>query len=112
MIQDFHRRGVSVLFPLWLWDQGTRDPRLPDAVAAAKRWPKSAPTESMAIRFDGIPRSFRTASDTADTRWRSNPRGLPAFEALTWNNLGLGILEISRCANVQPHSSGWSPGTW
>src|SRR5579862_507457 len=27
MINDFHRRGVRVLFPVMLWDQGTRDVR-------------------------------------------------------------------------------------
>lgn len=26
MIADFHRRGVRVLFPIMLWDQGTHDP--------------------------------------------------------------------------------------
>ena len=26
MIADFHRRGVKVLFPIMLWDQGTHDP--------------------------------------------------------------------------------------
>jgi iron(II)-dependent oxidoreductase len=26
MIADFHRRGVRVLFPMMIWDQGTRDP--------------------------------------------------------------------------------------
>src|SRR4030088_570825 len=26
MVGDFHRRGVHVLFPMMMWDQGTRDP--------------------------------------------------------------------------------------
>ncbi|MFY9950093.1 MAG: formylglycine-generating enzyme family protein, partial [Candidatus Sulfotelmatobacter sp.] len=29
MIADFHRRGVRVLFPMMMWDQGTRDPGMP-----------------------------------------------------------------------------------
>ena len=35
MIADFHRRGVRVLFPMMMWDQGTRDPGMPwqDAIA-------------------------------------------------------------------------------
>src|ERR1044072_7383793 len=35
MVADFHRRGVRVLFPMMLWDQGTRDPGMswPDAIA-------------------------------------------------------------------------------
>src|SRR5580692_12403884 len=36
MVADFHRRGVRVLFPIMLWDQGTRDPGVswPDAIAS------------------------------------------------------------------------------
>ena len=36
MIADFHRRGVRVLFPMMMWDQGTRDPGMPwpEAIAA------------------------------------------------------------------------------
>ena len=26
MVADFHRRGVRVLFPMMMWDQGTRKP--------------------------------------------------------------------------------------
>src|SRR5258708_21003856 len=26
MVADFHRRGVKVLFPMMMWDQGTSDP--------------------------------------------------------------------------------------
>src|SRR5208282_2343739 len=36
MIQDFHRRGVRVFFPVMLWDQGTRDIGLPNWEATAK----------------------------------------------------------------------------
>ena len=29
MVADFHRRGVRVLFPMMMWDEGTRDPASP-----------------------------------------------------------------------------------
>ena len=36
MIADFHTRGVRVLFPMMMWDQGTPDPGMPwpDAIAS------------------------------------------------------------------------------
>ncbi len=36
MVDDFHRRGVRVLFPIMLWDQGTRDEGIPNWDAAAR----------------------------------------------------------------------------
>ena len=34
MVADFHRRGVRVLFPMMMWDQGTREPGMP--------WPRGS----------------------------------------------------------------------
>ncbi len=36
MVEDFHRHGVRVLFPMMMWDQGTRQPELPWPQAIAK----------------------------------------------------------------------------
>ena len=36
MVADFHRRGVRVLFPVMLWDQGTRDEGKPNWEATAE----------------------------------------------------------------------------
>ena len=37
MIADFHRRNVRVLFPVMLWDQGTRDVGRPESRCAGRR---------------------------------------------------------------------------
>ena len=46
MIADFHRRGVRVLFPMMMWDQGTR---LPD-----HSWPEEIASLMAEIGSDGI----------------------------------------------------------
>ena len=77
MINDFHRRGVRVLFPVMLWDQGRatwgfRIGKLPPGP-----WPKSGRMESTATRLT----AFRAPSATPQTRRatpsRSSPRAAP-----------------------------------
>jgi gamma-glutamyl hercynylcysteine S-oxide synthase len=46
MIADFHRRGVRVLFPMMMWDQGTRDPEMP--------WPDAIASLMAEVGADGI----------------------------------------------------------
>lgn len=46
MVADFHRRGVRVLFPMMMWDQGTRDPKRP--------WPEAIAELMAQIDADGI----------------------------------------------------------
>jgi iron(II)-dependent oxidoreductase len=90
MIQDFHRRGVRVLFPVMVWDQGTRDPQLPNAVATAKAMAEIGADGINGDTLDGIPRSFRAASDQTAHPIALEPEGGPADEALQWNNLTWG----------------------
>jgi formylglycine-generating enzyme required for sulfatase activity len=90
MIQDFHRRGVRVLFPVMLWDQGTRDPGLPNAVATARAMAEIGADGINGDTLDGVPRSFRTASDQTGHPIALEPEGGPADEALAWNNLSWG----------------------
>ena len=46
MVADFHHRNVRVLFPMMMWDQGTRDPQGP--------WPEALAELMKAIDADGI----------------------------------------------------------
>jgi len=90
MIQDFHRRGVRVLFPVMLWDQGTREPGLPNAVATAQAMAEIGADGINGDTLDSVPRSFRTASDKTGRPIALEPEdGLPD-EALQWNNLSWG----------------------
>ena len=85
MIADFHRRGVRVLFPMMMWDQGTRDPGMswPDAIASLM-----AETRADGINGDtqdGVPLAFSAAADKIGHPLVFEPEGGPSDEALAWN---------------------------
>ena len=90
MIQDFHRRGVRVLFPVMLWDQGTRDVGIPNWEATAKAMAEIGADGINGDTLDGIPHTFRAASDQTGHPIALEPEGGPADEALQWNNLTWG----------------------
>ena len=90
MINDFHRRGVRVLFPVMLWDQGTRDVGIPNWEATAKAMAEIGADGINGDTLDGIPHAFRTASDQTGHPIALEPEGGPADEALQWNNLTWG----------------------
>jgi formylglycine-generating enzyme required for sulfatase activity len=85
MVADFHRRGVRVMFPMMLWDQGTR--------ALAGSWPDELAALMKEIGADGIngdtqdgvPLAFTLAADKAGHPLVFQPEGLPSDEALAWN---------------------------
>ena len=90
MVADFHRRNVRVLFPVMLWDQGTRDVGKPEADALAG--------ELTAVGADGVngdtmiamPRQFRLASDKTGHPLAFEPEHLLVDEPLAWNNMNWG----------------------
>jgi formylglycine-generating enzyme required for sulfatase activity len=94
MVGDFHRRGVRVLFPMMMWDQGTRDP--------GKPWPQAIAETMKAIDADGVngdtqdgvPVAFSLASDHVGHSLAFEPEGGPADEALAWNVMTWGQYEF------------------
>ena len=94
MVADFHRRGVRVLFPLMLWDQGTHDP--------GKPWPDAVAELMKAIGADGIngdtqdgvPLAFATAAERIGTRLALQPEGVMHDEQLAWNVMSWGQYEF------------------
>jgi gamma-glutamyl hercynylcysteine S-oxide synthase len=85
MIADFHRRGVRVLFPMMMWDQGTRAPD--------RSWPEEIAALMAEIGADGIngdtqdgvPLAFSLAADKSGHPLVFEPEGGPSDEALAWN---------------------------
>ena len=90
MIQDFHRRSVRVLFPVMLWDQGTRDVGRPNGEATAQAMAEIGADGINGDTLDGVPRAFRIASDQTGHPIALEPEGGPSDEALQWNNLTWG----------------------
>jgi len=88
MVEDFHRRGVKVMFPAMPWDTGTRNPGVPHAVATAQLMAEIGADGVNGDTFAGVPRTYRTASDETGHPVAFEPEGPPsADEGLIWNNL-------------------------
>jgi formylglycine-generating enzyme required for sulfatase activity len=85
MVADFHRRGVRVLFPMMMWDEGTHDP--------GKPWPQAIAELMKAIDADGIngdtqdgvPLGFSLAAESIGHPLAFEPETDPSDEALSWN---------------------------
>jgi formylglycine-generating enzyme required for sulfatase activity len=90
MITEFHKRGVRVLFPMMMWDQGTRKPD--------KSWPEAIADLMKEIGADGIngdtqdgvPRAFSEAADRAGHSLAFQPEGGPHDEAVSYDVLTWG----------------------
>ncbi len=95
MIADFHRRGVRVLFPVMLWDQGTRDEGVPNWIATARLMAEIGADGINGDTLGGVPRAFRIASDQVRYPLALEPEGGPPDEVLAWNNLTWGYWKYS-----------------
>lgn len=103
MVTDFHRRGVRVLFPLMLWDQGTRDEGKDEADALSEDLAEVGADGVNGDTMIALPRKFRIASDKTGHPLAFEPEHLRVDEALAYNNLmwaqavpGRGPLVIGR----------------
>jgi formylglycine-generating enzyme required for sulfatase activity len=95
IVDDFHRRGVKVLFPAMPWDTGTRDAGVSHAVATAQLMAEFGVDGVNGDTFAGVPRSYRIASDATDHPVAFEPEGAPrSDEGLIWNNLNWAYWEF------------------
>jgi iron(II)-dependent oxidoreductase len=85
MIADFHRRGVRVLFPMMMWDQGTRDPGVPWPDAIASLMAEIGADGINGDTQDGVPLAFSLAADKIGHPLAFEPEGNPSDEALAWD---------------------------
>ena len=104
MIADFHRRGVRVLFPVMLWDRGTRDQGAEPWDTIAKLLAAVDADGINGDTLDGIPRTFRTASDVLQHPLLLEPEtGLGNEERLAWNNATWGYWEYKFAPTVSTY---------
>ena len=109
MVDDFHRRGVRVLFPVMLWDQGTHAEGVPDAEAMARELAAVGADGINGDTLDGMPRSFREAADKIGHALALEPELGPASdEMVAYNNLTWGywhydfVPSVSRYKWLEP----------
>jgi iron(II)-dependent oxidoreductase len=103
VVADFHRRGVRVLFPMMMWDQGTRDPGAswPDAIA---EFMKQIDADGInGDTQDGVPLAFSLASDRAGHPLAFEPEGGPSDEALSWDVLTWGQYQFQFVPTVDKY---------
>ena len=85
MVADFHRRGVRVLFPMMMWDQGTRDPGKPWPQAIAEFMKQLNGDGINGDTQDGVPLAFSLAAEKVGHPLAFEPEDRPSDEALAWN---------------------------
>lgn len=109
MVDDFHRSGVKVMFPVMVWDQGTRLEGTPEWLALARQLTDVGADGINGDTLDGMPRTFRTASDSLHHPLALEPEGgLGADEMVNYNNMTWGywtygfIPTISRYKLLEP----------
>jgi gamma-glutamyl hercynylcysteine S-oxide synthase len=85
MVVDFHKRGVRVLFPMMMWDQGTRDPGKPWPQAIAELMADIGADGINGDTQDGVPLAFSVAADKVGHPLAFEPEDDPSDEALAWN---------------------------
>ena len=90
MVADFHKRGVRVLFPFMMWDQGTRDPGTPWADALAKLMAEIGADGMNGDTQNGVPLSFVNAAERTGSPLAFQPELPMDDEAISWNIMSWG----------------------
>ena len=94
MVADFHRRGVRVLFPMMMWDEGTHPSSSPPSSEPGDDlWPDAIANLMKEIDADGIngdtqqgvPLEFSLAAEKIGHPLAFEPEDSPSDEALAWN---------------------------
>jgi iron(II)-dependent oxidoreductase len=103
MVEDFHRRGVRVLFPMMMWDQGTHDPGKPWPDAIAELMKEVDADGINGDTQDGVPLAFSLAAEKIGHPLAFEPEGGPSDEALAWDVLTWGQYQFQFVPTVDKY---------
>jgi iron(II)-dependent oxidoreductase len=91
MVEQFHARGVRVLFPVMLWDQGTHDTGAANWEASARAMKDVNADGLNGDTLDGFPLPFVTTSDAQHHPLALEPEGgVSSDSMLAWNTMSWG----------------------
>ncbi len=104
VVEQFHKHGVRVLFPVMMWDQGTRDGGIPNWEATSRFLKEIGADGINGDTLDGIPRVFRTASDNLGHPLVLEPElGFGSDEMLAYNNMSWGYWKYDFAPSVSTY---------
>jgi gamma-glutamyl hercynylcysteine S-oxide synthase len=103
MVADFHRRGVKVLFPMMMWDQGTRDPGKPWPDAIAEFLKELDADGVNGDTQDGVPLAFSLAADKIGHPLAFEPEGGTSDEGLAWDVMTWGYYKYQFVPSIDRH---------
>jgi iron(II)-dependent oxidoreductase len=87
VVEQFHRRGVRVMFPILAWDKGTRDEGAPPSTVFPQLLKEFG---ADGINFDTLespPKEFRGASDAIGDPLALEPQFAIHDESFAWSNI-------------------------
>jgi gamma-glutamyl hercynylcysteine S-oxide synthase len=104
VVEGFHRRGVHVLFPVMMWDQGTHDEGSPNWVATTRYLTEIGADGINGDTLEGMARVFRTTSDAAGHPLALEPElGFGSNEMLAYNNMSWGYWKYDFAPSVSTY---------
>src|SRR5271168_2756965 len=87
VVEQFHRRGVRVMFPILAWDTGTRDEGAPPSTVFPQLLKEIG---ADGINFDTLesaPRDFRASSDAIGHPLALEPQFAIHDDSFAWSNI-------------------------
>ncbi len=87
MVEQFHKRGVKVFFPILAWDAGTREEGAAPWTTMSQLMKEIGADGINFDTLETVPPQFRYASDAIGHPLALEPQFKPRDESLAWSNI-------------------------